>query len=276
MAKFYSKEEINFLKENAEKFGAKICAEKLDRSLQGVISKINRLGLKINLISNASQDEIDNLLFNSSFRKLSIDFNLSKTPKELAYFLGFLWADGYVHNNELRIEITDEDAQDLERIFMKIATFKIYKRKRQGRKPQTTFYYKDKQIFDQIVSLGKYPNSIESHKKILEYIPEQYHIWFLRGLIDGDGCFYIRSYKNTVSRQFSIASSIDFDWTSLLQKLLQLGLPCTVSTESNGSGSGSHLRCSNSKNIKEFIKILYNEQDGIYLNRKYNKAKELL
>lgn len=54
MAKFYSKEEINFLKENAEKFGAKICAEKLDRSLQGVISKINRLGLKINLISNAS------------------------------------------------------------------------------------------------------------------------------------------------------------------------------------------------------------------------------
>lgn len=276
MAKFYSKEEINFLKENAEKFGAKICAEKLDRSLQGVISKINRLRLKINLISNASQDEIDNLLFNSSFRKLSIDFNLSKTLKELAYFLGFLWADGYVHNNELRIEITDEDAQDLERIFMKIATFKIYKRKRQGRKPQTTFYYKDKQIFDQIVSLGKYPNSVESHKKILEYIPEQYHIWFLRGLIDGDGCFYIRSYKNTVSRQFSIASSIDFDWTSLLQKLLQLGLPCTVSTEGSGSGSGSHLRCTNSKNIKDFIKILYNEQDGVYLNRKYNKAKELL
>lgn len=276
MAKFYSKEEINFLKENAEKFGAKICAEKLDRSLPGVISKINRLGLKINLASNASQNEIDNLSFNSSFRELSIDFNSSKTPKELAYFLGFLWADGYVHNNEIRIEITDEDAQDLERIFMKIATFKIYKRKRQGRKPQTTFYYKDKQIFDQIVNLGKYPNSVESHKKILEYIPEQYHIWFLRGLIDGDGCFYIRSYKNTVSRQFSIASSIKFDWESLLQKLLLLGLPCTVSIESNNNGSSSHLRCSNSKNIKEFIKILYNEQDGIYLNRKYDKAKELL
>ena len=276
MAKFYSEEEINFLKENAEKFGARVCSEKLGRPLQGVISKINRLGLKINLDPNVDQDKIDKLSFNSSFKELSIDFNSSETPKELAYFLGFLWADGYVHNNELRIEITDEDAQDLEHIFMKIATFRIYKRKRQGRKPQTTFYYKDKQIFNRIVNLGKYPNSIESHKKILEYIPKQYHIWFLRGLIDGDGCFYIRSYKNTVSRQFSIASSIGFNWSSLLEKLLQLGLPCTVSTESNNNGSSSHLRCSNSKSIKEFIKILYNEQDGIYLSRKHNKAKELL
>lgn len=31
MGKFYSKEEIEFLKENAEKFGADICVQKLNR-----------------------------------------------------------------------------------------------------------------------------------------------------------------------------------------------------------------------------------------------------
>ena len=36
MAKFYSNEEVSFLKENAPKFGAVICAEKLGRSVSSV------------------------------------------------------------------------------------------------------------------------------------------------------------------------------------------------------------------------------------------------
>lgn len=75
MGKFYSKEEITFLKENAEKFGAKICSEKLNRPLQGVISKINRLGLKNTDKPKVTQKEIDSLVFISSFKKLNLDFS---------------------------------------------------------------------------------------------------------------------------------------------------------------------------------------------------------
>ena len=40
-----------------------------------------------------------------------------------------------IHNGEIRIEIAEEDGENLKPIFMKLASFSIYKRKRDGRKP---------------------------------------------------------------------------------------------------------------------------------------------
>lgn len=189
--KHYSTEEIDFLKENISKFGIKICADKLGRPIIGVTNKCRRLGIELNNNCNATKEEIDNLNFNSNF--LTIDFSKTLFPKELAYFLGFLWSDGYVTNNPNRIaiEIAEEDGVLLQPIFEKLTTFSIYKRNREGRKPQMTFFYSDNDIINILYSLGKYPHSSENHEKIFKYIPEKYHIWFIRGLIDGDGCFYI-------------------------------------------------------------------------------------
>lgn len=36
------------------------------------------------------------------------------------------------------------------------------------------------------------------------------------------------------------------------------------------------MRCSNTKNIKKFIKFLYKVRDNIWLTRKYNKAMAML
>lgn len=272
MGKFYSREEIEFLKKNAEKFGAKICSEKINRPLQGTISKINRLGLKNTNNPKVTKEEIDSLVFVSKFKSLTIDFNETNNPKQLAYFLGFLWANGYVHNNELKIEITEEDGIDIEHIFTNLASFSIYKRIRNKRKPQMTFYYRDAKIYNQLKSLGKYPNSIESHEKILNYIPKKYHIWFLRGLIDGDGCFYIHDYGDTISRQFSITGSINFNWDFLKNLLKSYNLNCTINLSKSEHSNSSRIRCTDSNSIKNFIKILYKDLDGIYLTRKYNKA----
>lgn len=63
--KNYSKEEINFLKENISKFGVQICANKLDRPVNGIINKCRRLGIKLNDKCNASTEEINNLRFNT-------------------------------------------------------------------------------------------------------------------------------------------------------------------------------------------------------------------
>jgi len=188
--KHYSEEEINFLKENISKFGVQICANKLDRPINGIINKCRRLGIKLNDKCNASIEEINNLKFD--FNNLVLNFSETLFPKELAYFLGFLWADGYVKvPNRIIIEIAEEDGIKLQPIFEKLTKFSIYKRCREGRKPQMTFYYSDSNITNLLYNLGKYPHSSESHEKILTYIPEKYHIWFIRGLIDGDGNFYI-------------------------------------------------------------------------------------
>lgn len=273
MARFYSDEEIEFLKENAPKFGAKICAEKLGRKVESVRYKLSSLGISSKKDNSITQEDIDKLIFKSSFKKLELDFSKTDTPKELAYFLGFFWADGYnkPKDKALVIEIVEEDGITLEPIFMRLATFSIYKRIREGRKPQMTFYYKDKELFELINNLGKYPKSIESHQKIFEYIPEEYWIYFLRGLIDGDGCWYT---SDSGATQFSICGAKDFNWEYLRNVLInKYNFNCRVEVRMESErGNSSIIRNTNTTDINKFIDQLYKIKDLIWLPRKYSKC----
>ena len=63
-----------------------------------------------------------------------------------------------------------------------------------------SFYVTDKVVTDLFYSLGKYPKSSESHEKILRYLNNKdLIIYFLRGLIDGDGNFYIKCILNRLT-----------------------------------------------------------------------------
>jgi len=133
-------------------------------------------------------------MFKNEFTEMNINFSTSKYPKELAYFLGFFWADGYISSdNSLVVEIAKNDADDIEHIFMKVCTFHLYERNRLNKQTQKTFHCSDyeRTIIPLLKQLGKYPKSIDSHKNIIEYIPEEYIKYFIRGLYDGDGSLYL-------------------------------------------------------------------------------------
>lgn len=270
MAKFFTKEEIEFLNNYADKLGYEICAQKLNRPIGGILSKLRRLHLPINKIPK-NPELVNEVIFERNENLLTLDFNKQEHPKELAYFLGYFWADGYINikAKTLTIEIAEEDGLVIEPILKTLANFKIYKRTREGRKPQMSFYYKDHEIVEILTSLGKYPRTIESHKKILEFIPSEYHIYFLRGLIDGDGCFYTDE-KHVV--QFSISNSFDFDWSYFIEYCKKLDLCLSTNLQEFKQNKASKVRCSNSKQIVQFISLLYKESDNIWLKRKYEKA----
>lgn len=236
-----------------------------------------RLNLDASLDGWATDEEKEALKFESSFKKLELNFNKSKYPKELAYFLGFLWSDGYVSENTKRIaiEIIEEDGVEIKHILDKVCTFTIYTRNREGRKPQMTFYYSDLELVKILYSLGKYPHSVESHEKILNFIPEEYYIYFLRGLIDGDGCFYVHDYIKYIATQFTICGNIEQDWSSLIKLLSKYGLNCNISQRDGKSGNSSIIRNTNRIELKTFIGNLYKTEDNIWLPRKYNKAMEI-
>lgn len=276
MSNIYTKEQFAFLKENINKFGYEICAEKIGKKSVSVVGFLNRKGISVSKKCYATKDEIENLKFKDNRKFLIIDFRKSENPKELAYFLGYFWADGYLCRNGIRLEITEEDGDDIKNILMKIADFHIYRRRREGRKPQILFWYQDKEIFELLKSLGKYPRSTESHEKIFNYIPEEYHVWFIRGLIDGDGCFYNNNRAGKKSVQFSISNSIGYDWSFLIEKLKQYNLNMKISLRETKNGNSSFLRCSSPINIKLFINILYKENDDIWLKRKHDKAFKIL
>ena len=210
MAKFYTQKEEEFIINNYYKLGTENCSKIFDVSVVSFREKLNRLKLKAigNPFPNLSQEEIEKIRQEICPKELDVNFDTNPNKKELAYFLGFLWSDGYVNKklgNRIMIEITEEDGTEIFDILKVLADFRIYKRTRKNRKPQMSFYCSSSKICDFLASLGKYPNSTESHEKMITYIPEEYHTWFLRGYIDGDGCFYFNEKRNSV--QFSICGS---------------------------------------------------------------------
>ena len=254
----WTKDEIEFLKQNLKKFGAIVCAEKLNRTINSIIGKGHQLHIGTNQHpTNATKEEIKNLAFNGiqdAHFDFTIDFSKSKFPKELAYFLGYFWADGYISNKgSLAINIVQEDGDKVFPIFQKLGQFNIYHQIRKGRKPQSEIQINRVDIATQLRQLGKYSKTVESHQKIIDYIPQKYWAYFLRGYIDGDGCYYIQSKKNTFSTIFSIASSYDQDWTGIQKLLEYFGLKTKVIKRQTKTGCSSYIRNCNSKEIKEFV-----------------------
>lgn len=277
----YSNDEINFLKENIDKFGINVCSEKINRPFSGVVTKCYREIGYCNYICNATKEEIDNLVFYNDTKYLLINFELTDHPKELAYFLGYFWADGYIYRNKnLVLEITKNDADDIEHIFMNVASFKRYNRHRKGRQTQSTFHYVDcdKRNVALLNSLGKYPKSIESHEKIFNYIPECYINYFIRGLFDGDGCLYVsKDDAKHHSTQISISGRYDQDWTYITDYIKQkYDLDFKERLSVNNNYKSSCIRATNREKIISFLKKIYNENDGIYLSRKYDKINKLI
>ena len=208
MTKNYTKVEIDFLNQYYPIYGAKFCSEKLQRTIESIRAKTSRLK-----ISSGKQIVDQSLEINielSPNEKINSQFILNplQITKESAYFIGFFWADGYIRRNkELVIEIVKEDGNLLIDVFNKLGNWGISFRNRENRKPQIIFQTTNKNLCDFFIKMGKYSKSSESHEKILNHIPKEYHSHFLRGLIDGDGCFYIGNEDKHI--QFSLSGNLD-------------------------------------------------------------------
>lgn len=270
MAKQLHESEKEYILENYPKFGLKVVSEKLNRSL-GTISKFAKEhNLSINkdkLPSIDAPDFLVDLNFYSRFE--------DKMTKELAYFLGFFWADGTIANNgsSLVIEVLREDGEILRNTFREVFPFSESFRERDNRKPQMSFRVCDSKVGNLLKSLGKYPKSVENHEKIYNYINDKdLWVYFLRGLIDGDGSFYINEKEKY--GQFTLASSFNQDWTFLLQNLKDFNPKITQT--SKDTGNSSVLRITGRDNIIKFINYLGYSEFNIGLTRKQEKANNIL
>lgn len=253
-----------FLIENYQKLGRKKCAEILSFSE----AKIFYLAKKLNLVKHRNK-----VLFDSS-----IFTNKESLTKESAYLLGFLWADGSLLNNNIRLGIIEEDGKKIEHIIYATGNWKVYRRIRKNRKPQIDYYICDKNFSSFLREHGKYPNTIESHEKILKFIGDDYFLYFLRGLIDGDGCFSINFNNNRHYCQLIISGRYEQDWSFLKEKIetffnVKFSIYKQQYKLKNGKiNHSSCIRCSSVNDIIKIVEILYKENDGIFLQRKYDKV----
>ena len=209
------------------------------------------------------------------------DMFIKALTKESSYVLGFLWADGHIStktkNSEVLMEIVDEDLREIKRCMESTGAWRFHTRKRGDNKPITRAVAHSRELYEFLERHDYGEKSTKSADKILSHIPEEFHRYFFRGLIDGDGCFYINEKQYLY--QFSLASSFDQDWSYFTKFLDKIGVEYKIQKNSKLNKKGvlnqsSAVRATNKKYIAKLFECVYEgyDSDKIGLPRKYEKA----
>ena len=237
--KTWSIEEIEFLEQNYPTYGKEYCATKLNREGSSVFKKASRLKLKVNPEVKLNNNKNAQLKFQSE--RPNDDFNINiehfiniEKP-EVAYILGYLWADGYIIRNEVRLEIVKDDLDHIKPILESIGTwnYSYRDRTRNGVKTKTSgrAVTSNKKLKEFLIENDYDNKSIVSADKILSKIPDDLKHYFFRGFVDGDGNIY------PPKKRISLAGSLKQDWTFISKICDDLKIKHNIYRNSNKSTS---------------------------------------
>lgn len=203
--------------------------------------------------------------------------HIPRYSPEFCYYLGYLWADGFIDRNPvgygIYLEIQEEDGLSILDNLLSIMLFSIKKRQRPGRKPSLTFSINSKVIKNFLFQNDYQNKSIASADKILSLIPESLkHYWF-RGYFDGDGNFSV--INQTVDNKFkrfeiSCYGSYNQNWTFIEKQLNDLNIQYKIIKRVRSSGLSSLVLIGKRRDVIKFGKFLYQGKD-FGLKRKKEK-----
>ena len=194
MKSIFTDEQIEFLKLNYDKMKYSEIADLFGLTERQVRGKINGLGL-------------------SKIRKFNSNYFKEINTRNKAYWLGFIYADGYIIKSkkgqgELGIELNKEDSYILDMFNKELGNvhnveFKHSKKNFNGYTYETNsciIRIYSKEIVDDLFNL----NILQNKTNKIEYpICDEYFFDFLRGFMDGDGCIYLNKNKKSLNVHFT-------------------------------------------------------------------------
>lgn len=264
----FSQNDIDFIRENYNHMTATKIGEILGFSKSQIDGKIAKLNL-------------------DKKKRVKNDFYFHEIDTPLkAYFLGFIYADGYVVcnlkscNYELGMCLQSQDKYVLDRLNDELGgNFKIYHnnprtvtmKNIEGKEIHSghadTLRVYSKCIVEDLISMGVVEN--KSQKDIFPTVDDKYFFDFLRGYIDGDGCFY--SSGSCVYMHITCSSKVPLEY--IQKKLFTYNIETRVYQENSKK---YRLACVNTKEMKKLVNRLY-YKDGLFcLRRKYEKIKHFI
>lgn len=200
-----------------------------------------------------------------------------------AYFLGFIFADGWVVKSvqnrtyELGISIQSQDKYLLDCLNQELGgvhiinheepTIRIIDGIKANIHPMDTIRVYSKNIVEALIKHNIVPNKTKFD--LYPIVSDEYFFDFLRGYIDGDGCFY--NYNGGVVCSITCASKAPLEW--IYDKLLLYGIKTQVYKEKDRKYK---LFCSNNESMKKLVNLLYHQNFSFCLKRKYVKIKSFL
>ena len=223
---------------------------------------VTEIGRILKLDRGAISRHLKNQGYNTVRNPLIQDIFKDINTEEKAYWLGFLYADGYISQyNQIEVSLCLDDIKHLQKLkdFINTNTNIIIDDHR------CRLLFGSQQIVADLAKLG----CINKKSLILnfptsEQVPDNLLRHFLRGYVDGDGCLC----HTEKTKSFSITSTQSF----LQGMLIRTGWD-PVACNYYPSGKAITWRCWQNK-IPIYLHYLY-DNCNIYLDRKYEKYKTL-
>lgn len=200
-----------------------------------------------------------------------------------AYFLGFIFADGWVVYNEKRsnyefgMELQSGDKYILEALNKELGNVHIISHSNPTTRiisgvlanigDMDSLRVYSKEFVKDLISHGITPRKTYNYK--IPKFPMEYFFDFLRGYIDGDGC-YSRS-NNHIYMSLTCASENVLKW---IQSILNT---YSISTNIYKEKELKYrLSCTDNASMINLINLMYHDNYTLCLTRKYSKIKPLL
>ena len=202
-------------------------------------------------------------------RKFEFDENYFSNidTGEKAYWLGFLFADGCVTKNEMKINLAYKDRDHLEKFRLALNaehTVKIYNDIKCTNGMKASFFIGSKKLTSDLIKLGCIRK--KTHNLVYPNIPTEFNSHFIRGYFDGDGCIYVGKYCKNVTIYCATNSFIE-KISSLLQTEADIILRLY---KRKNDRVGLTLTFTRKLSIINFYQYIYRDS-SIHLERKYEK-----
>lgn len=233
-------------------------------------------------VSRVLKEEGINTLLKNRYRLDSNFFETIDTEKK-AYWLGFMYADGYVgdekHNN-IVIGLSEIDLKHLEKFKEDISfTGNIRLAGKGGfinSKPEAVINFSDRKMASDLRTLGLYPNKSMTMKS-LPIIPKELMRHFIRGYFDGDGAvYYSQSTSYHKGKKYSY-NRIQIQIISTYHFLIDMNskMPFKSDFKDSHTPEMKYLRFYAKQDMKDIYDFFYKDAT-VYLQRKYDKFTTLL
>lgn len=208
------------------------------------------------------------------------------TSSSASYLLGLIYADGYIRYSaekykriaKIIIQCVTEDMNTIKAVFADTGrwNFSIKKFKNNNWKENTKAEINNRPIVEFLVNCDFLSKSKNSPTKILEYIPNEKQRYFFQGLFDGDGCWSFGYGKKGKTRYFSITSTYDQDWISIIRLFDQLEIIYHIKKYVSKKGRWSCVYVNQKKSLNILHNYLYPNGFEFGFRRKYDKSIECM
>ena len=245
-----------FIKDNYETMETSKIAEITGLTVKQICDYARRQGLKKQNITPEGRS------------KYTVDYHFFDVidTEEKAYWLGFLYADGYIRKDGLELSLCKQDEIHLEKFKKSIKSNVSVKQKIVNGFPQARITICSKYISEKLHNLGCVRNkSLILTFPTEEIVPNNLIKHFIRGYFDGDGCVSINIEKRSYHTSFVGTQSFLTSILEILNKEIGTNVKCM-----RPCGNAKQIAIGGRVQLIKMFHYLYDDST-VYLDRKFEK-----